>query len=176
MNLDLANVLKVIGPAASLIFAAWIFVGFLQTRYDAAVERYRDIIEKYRTSDLSGSRKANMVDQIVHYKRRCELMSRATGCGLVSAILLICTLIAGGLALTFPDLSIFKFLSAGTALIGMLLVIAGTVIVIVEGGIIYRQIHNELLDIPELAESIGQEAGAINDPKRDRHGTGRDRP
>lgn len=176
MDLDLANVLKVIGPAASLIFAAWIFVGFLQTRYDAAVERYRDIIEKYRTSDLSGSRKANMVDQIVHYKRRCELMSRATGCGLISAILLICTLISGGLALTFPDLSMFKFLSAGTALLGMLLVIAGTIIVILEGRIIYRQIHNELLDIPELAESIGQEAGAINDPKRDRHGTGRDRP
>lgn len=176
MNLDLANVLKVIGPAASLIFAAWIFVGFLQTRYDAAVERYRDIIEKYRTSDLSGSRKANMVDQIVHYKRRCELMSRATGCGLVSAILLICTLISGGLALTFPDLSLFKFLSAGTALLGMLLVIAGTIIVILEGRIIHRQIHNELLDVPELAESIGQEAGAINDPKRDRHGTGRDRP
>jgi hypothetical protein len=93
MNLDLANVLKVIGPAASLIFAAWIFVGFLQTRYDAAVERYRDIIETYRTSDLSGSRKSNMIDQIVHYKRHCELMSRATGCRLVSEILLIFTLL-----------------------------------------------------------------------------------
>ena len=176
MNLDLANVLKVIGPAASLIFAAWIFVGFLQTRYDAAVERYRDIIEKYRTSDLSGSRKANLVDQIVHYKRRCELMSKATGCGLVSAILLIFTLISGGLALTFPDVLILKFLSAGAALIGMLLVIAGTVIVILEGRIIYRQIQSELLDVPDLAESIGQKAGAINDPNRERHDTRRDRP
>jgi hypothetical protein len=50
MNLDLAKVLTTVGPAASIIFAAWIFVAFLQTRYDAAVERYRDLIEKFRTS------------------------------------------------------------------------------------------------------------------------------
>lgn len=175
MNLDLANVLKVIGPAASLIFAAWIFVGFLQTRYDAAVERYRDIIETYRTSDLSGSRKSNMIDQIVHYKRRCELMSRATGCGLVSAILLIFTLISGGIALSFPEVEFLKYLSAGSALLGLLLVIAGTIIVMFEGRIIYRQIHTELLDLPDLAESIGEEAGAVTDPKRHAHNTERGR-
>lgn len=65
MNLDLSKVLTTVGPAASIIFAAWIFVAFLQTRYDAAVERYRDLIEKFRTSDLSGSRKANMRDEII---------------------------------------------------------------------------------------------------------------
>jgi Ca2+/Na+ antiporter len=175
MDFDLANVLKVIGPAASLIFAAWIFVGFLQTRYDAAVERYRDIIEKYRTADLSGSRKANMTDQVVHYKRRCELMSRAIGCGLVSAILLIFTLIFGGLALTIQEVSIFKYISAGTATLGLLLVVVGTFIVIMEGRIIYRQMHSELLDIPDLAESIGQKPGSINDPQRHGQGTQRDR-
>jgi hypothetical protein len=39
--LELSDVLKAIGPAASIIFAAWIFMGFLQQRYDAAVSRYR---------------------------------------------------------------------------------------------------------------------------------------
>lgn len=166
MGLDLANVLKVIGPAASLIFAAWIFVGFLQTRYDAAVDRYGEMIEKYRGGEGSGARKANMADEIVHYKRRCILMSRAIGCGLVSAILLIFTLVCGGIALAFPALPGLKFISAGSAMLGMLLVIAGTVIVILEGRIIYRQIDSELLDVPDLAASSGQQAGAITDPRR----------
>ena len=166
MNLDLAKVLTTVGPAASIIFAAWIFVAFLQTRYDAAVERYRELTERFRTSELSGSRKANMRDEILHYKRRCELMNRATGCGLVSAILLISTMIFGGLAIVFQDVTILKLLSMATALFGLLLVIVGAGIVIMEGRIIRRQIYSELLDIPDLAHGIDQDAGAINDPQR----------
>ena len=171
MNFDLAKVLTTVGPAASIIFAAWIFVAFLQTRYDAAVERYRDLVEKFRTPDLSQSRKANMRDEILHYKRRCELMNKATGCGLVSAILLISTMIFGGLSIVFQDQSFLKLLSMGTAMVGLLLVIAGAVIVIMEGMIIRRQIHDELLDIPELAHGIDQDAGAVDDPDRRRQGS-----
>jgi hypothetical protein len=166
MNLDLAKLLTTVGPAASIIFAAWIFVAFLQTRYDAAVERYRDLIEKFRTSDLSGGRKANMRDEILNYKRRCELMNRATGCGLVSAMLLISTMIFGGLAIVFPDIALLRLLSMVAALLGLLLVIAGAAIVVLEGRIIRRQIHGELLDIPDLAHGIDQDAGAIDDPHR----------
>jgi hypothetical protein len=166
MDLDLTNILKVIGPAASIIFAAWIFMGFLQTRYDAAVDRYRELIDKYRTSELPGSRKANMRDQIICYKRRCELMGYANIIGLVSAIMLITTLIAGGLSLALPDIVLFKYVSAGLALLGFLLVIAATIIVIREGMITQRQIYSELLDVPDLAEGVGQEAGDISDPQR----------
>ncbi len=166
MNLDLAKVLTTVGPAASIIFAAWIFVGFLQTRYDAAIDRYRELIEKFRSADHSGSRTANMRDEILHYKRRCELMNRATGYGLVSAMLLISTMIFGGLSIVLPDLALLKILCMATALLGLLLVIAGAGIVIMEGRIIRRQIHDELLDIPELAHGIDQEAGIVDDPKR----------
>lgn len=166
MNLDLANILKVIGPAASIIFAAWIFMGFLQVRYDSATDRYRELIEKYRTAEVSKSRKANMKDQILHYKRRCELMGYANIIGLTSANLLTITLISGGLSLAFPDDNIFKYVSLCLALIGLLLVIVATIIVMREGLITNRQIYNELLDIPDLAEGVGQEAGNISDPNR----------
>lgn len=168
MNLDLANILKVIGPAASIIFAAWIFMGFLQVRYDSAIDRYRELIEKYRTSDLSGSRKANMKDQIFRYKQRCQLMGYANIIGLTSAILLILTLIAGGLSLALPDDIVFKYASLILAFIGLSLVIIATIIVMREGMITNRQIYNELLDIPDLAEGVGQEAGDISDPQRSR--------
>jgi hypothetical protein len=169
MTLDISNTLKVIGPAASIVFAAWIFMGFLQTRYDSAIDRYRDLIDRYRTSEPSGPRKANMRDQIVCYQRRCELMGQANILGLVSAILLIFTLIAGELALSLPDLTALKYMSAGSALLGFLLVIGATVIVIREGMITHRQIQSELLDVPDLAQSIGQEAGNIADPRRRNH-------
>ena len=85
------------------------------------------------------------------------------------------TFISGGIALSFPEVESLKFLSAGSALLGLLLVIAGTIIVMFEGRIIYRQIHTELLDLPDLAESIGEEAGAVTDPKRHAHNTERGR-
>jgi hypothetical protein len=48
MPFQLSDVLKAIGPTASIIFAAWIFLSFLQTRYDSAVERYRGLLASYR--------------------------------------------------------------------------------------------------------------------------------
>jgi hypothetical protein len=38
--MDLNEILKNIGPSAAIIFAAWIFMGFLQQRYDAAIDRF----------------------------------------------------------------------------------------------------------------------------------------
>src|SRR3978361_552843 len=87
MNFELSDVLKAIGPAASIIFAAWIFMGFLQQRYDAAIDRYREVVAQYRLPDMGDVRRANIRDEIARYKRRCELMTTATLVGLVAAIL-----------------------------------------------------------------------------------------
>ena len=46
VGIALPDILKVVGPSAAIIFAAWIFMGFLQQRYDAAVERYRSAIDE----------------------------------------------------------------------------------------------------------------------------------
>lgn len=166
MNFELSNVLKSIGPAASIIFAAWIFMGFLQQRYDTAVARYQEMIEAFRSGELSRERRSNIKDQILVYKRRCELMGRANLVGLVAAILLILTLVAGELDIVFPGLAPLKYVSAGCALLGFCLVIVATGFVIAEGMITRRQLDSELLDQEDLAHSIGQEAGAIGDRGR----------
>ncbi len=70
MNRDRAKVPTTAGPAASIHCAAWIFGAFLQTRYHAAVERYRELVERFRTSELSGSRKATMRDENWICRRR----------------------------------------------------------------------------------------------------------
>jgi len=163
MNVDVSNILKSIGPAASIIFAAWIFMGFLQQRYDAAIDRYREIVAQYRHPDIGRVRRANIRDEIYTYKRRCELMTTATMVGLIAAILLILTLVAGELDILFPTFVPLKYISAGSALLGFLLVIAAAVLVMVEAALTYRQIATEVLDVEDLADSTGQRSGAVTE-------------
>src|ERR1700712_1135091 len=73
MHFQLSDVLKAIGPNASIIFAAWIFVSFLQTRYDSAIDRQRALIEAYRGGDQSPERGKAAKRQIEVYARRCML-------------------------------------------------------------------------------------------------------
>jgi hypothetical protein len=157
----LSDVFKAIGPTASIIFAAWIFMGFLQQRYDAAVERYREMIGIYREIEQSKDRRANAKDQIMRYKRRCELMNYACLTGLVSAIMLLLTLIVGELDVILPGITFLKYISAGAAFLGLTLVIAAAALVIVESVISHRLLNEELLDVPELARATGQEPGAV---------------
>ena len=161
MEFTLPDLFKAIGPTASIIFAAWIFMGFLQSRYDAAVERYREMIGKFRDVDQTRDRRGNAKDQIMRYKRRCELMNYACVTGLISAIMLLLTLIAGALDVIAPGFAILKYISAGAALLGFTLVIAAAALVIVESVISFRQLSEELLDVPELAHATGQQPGSV---------------
>ena len=165
MTVDISSIFKALGPAASIIFAAWIFMGFLQTRYDSAVDRYRALIGQYRKGDISDGRRSNLTDEILVYKRRCELMNVASVVGIVSAIILILALIFGEFALVFPHQDVAKYLAAASALIGLVLVIVASTIVILESTIIHRQLRSELMDVPELARGTGHEPGSISDEK-----------
>src|SRR4051812_36080673 len=74
MDFDTKDLLEAIGPNATLIFAAWIFLSVLQTRYNAAYEQYRGLINTFRNGDAQGERRESLISQIVLYKRRCEQM------------------------------------------------------------------------------------------------------
>ena len=168
MQINVGDIFKAIGPGASIIFAAWIFVSFLQVRYDAAMERYLETIRQYRSKDASDARLHFLREEILTYRRRCALMNLASGIGLISAATLVLTLVIGELALIFPGLTLLAYVSATLALLGLLLIIVAALIVLMEGSIIHRQLEHELQDIPELArEGI---AGESDKPKRKRLG------
>src|SRR3982751_4395698 len=86
---ELGDVLKAIGPNAAIVFAAWIFMGFLQQRYDSAIDRYREAVGDFRSNDHESGRADNLKDQILTYRHRCKLMGQATIIGLFSSIPLI---------------------------------------------------------------------------------------
>jgi hypothetical protein len=159
MGFELKDFLESVGPSASLIFAAWIFLTFLQQRYTAAYDRYRVLIDEYRRHDDKGPRRQNVKEQILLYKRRCEQMRKATNLGVVAAMSLITTLIAAGLNV-IVDLSALKYLSAFCALLGLALVIAAASFVVVENSLIQKAIQDEPSDIPDLDDAA-------------RHGRGR---
>ena len=168
MQINVGDIFKAIGPGASTIFAAWIFVSFLQVRSDAAVERYLDMIQQFRSKDASDARLGFLKEQILTYRRRCALMNVASSIGLSSAVALVLTLIVGELALVFPEVRTFTWVSIVLAIAGFAMIITATVIVLIEGSVIHRQLEHELQDIPELA-SEGT-AGGSSRPKRKRLG------
>ena len=156
---QLSDVLKAIGPNASIVFAAWIFMGFLQQRYDAALGRYQQAVGDYRSEGHDAGRADNLKAQVLSYRRRCRLMSRASLIGLVAAILLISSLILGALDIIVPQSATLTVLGVATAIGGFVLVIVAAFIVIAEGRIVVRQIDDELRDVPNLADGAGGGSG-----------------
>src|SRR5436190_6979989 len=105
-------------PNATLIFAAWIFLSFLQQRYTAAYDRYRALVEQYRGNADSARRHGNVKGQVLLYKRRCEQMKLATNVGVVSAMLLITALITAALNVIFEDAAFLKYVVAVASILG----------------------------------------------------------
>lgn len=156
---QLTDVLKAIGPNASIIFAAWIFMGFLQQRYDGAITRYRDAVGDYRSAEHEGDRASNLKSQVLLYRRRCKLMAWATLVGLIAAILIISSLLFGALDAIAPKIPLIIISGTIAAIAGFALVIVAALIVIVEGLVVSRQIDDELRDVPDLANEAGQQIG-----------------
>jgi uncharacterized membrane protein len=148
--IQLGDVLKAIGPNASIVFAAWIFMGFLQQRYDSAIDRYREAVGDYRSNDHAEDRAGNLKDQILTYRMRCKLMGWATLIGLVAAILLIAALIFGALDVIVPKNTFITAAGTATSILGFVLVIVAACVVIAEGSIVRRQLDDELRDVPDL--------------------------
>ena len=158
--IQLDDVLKAIGPNASIVFAAWIFMGFLQQRYDSAIDRYRGAVGDYRDGDHGEARSDNLRDQVVAYRRRCRLMGLALLTGLFAAMLLIASLMFGALDVIVPGVPPIAWAGTASALGGFGLVIAAALIVVRESALVTRELDNELRDVPDLAESTGNRAGA----------------
>src|SRR3954471_7606792 len=132
MQFTMKDLLQAIGPSASLIFASWIFLSFLQTRYTAAYERYRQLIQE-RREQLHGDgeepgggdrRHAGSIrDQIELYRRRCEQMRLATNIGVAAAVLLIVTILCGGMQVVMPHAALLSYVGALGAFLGLALLV-----------------------------------------------------
>lgn len=153
LSFDLKNVLQAVGPTASLIFAAWLFLSYLQQRFTSAYERYRALISEFRQHKEKDQRYHSLLEQVVEYKHRCEHMRLATHIGLLAAIALIGSIVFAALNAIDQNIAAFKFLSAGLSLIGLLLVIWAAVLVIIENLRLQVAIDSDLSDVPELAKA-----------------------
>jgi hypothetical protein len=149
MDFELKDVLGAVGPTASLVFASWIFMTFLQARYTAAYERYRDMIEEYRQGNNTTRR--NLIgDQIKLYRKRVNQMRVATNLGLWGAIFLLLTLISGAIDAAMKGSELLKYVGLGGTVLGLALVIASATLVIIENTHIKEAMDAELQDVPEL--------------------------
>jgi hypothetical protein len=149
----LKEFLQVIGPTASLIFAAWIFLSFLQQRYMTAYQHYRELLAELRTHPKHDPRRDSLCHQILEYKRRCEQMRRATQIGVIAAICLISAIVFGALETIDPQLAPLKYLCAAAAIGGLLLVIWAAVFVLIENARLQIIIDSDMSDLPDLGSA-----------------------
>src|ERR1700709_2043726 len=145
--------LKALGPNAAIVFAAWIFMGFLQQRYDSAINRYREMISDYRVNDNEESRAGTLRAQISPYRTRCSIMQWATLMGLFAAIFLILSLLFSGIDVMMPKVALINDAGTATLMLGFAVVIIAAALVIAEGRIVNRQLEAELNDIPDVKQS-----------------------
>jgi hypothetical protein len=156
MDFSMKDFMQAIGPSASLIFASWIFLSFLQTRYTSAYDRYRSLVNERRQQLESSEPQGNdrhqqsIAGQIDLYRRRCESMRLATNIGVSAAMLLIVTIITSGLQVMLPQVGALKLIGAATAMLGLLLLIVAAVFVIIENVQIQHAMNDEASDLPEL--------------------------
>lgn len=151
-DFELKDLLQAIGPTASLIFAAWIFLSFLQTRYSDAYNRYRELIAELRKHGENDSRRRSLVDQVLEYKLRCEQMRKATQIGVISAIFLISAQILAALG-TMLQIEALKWITAVLALVGLILVIWAASHVLTENARIQLIIDSDISDMPDLVDA-----------------------
>lgn len=157
--LHLKDVLEAIGPTASLVFAAWIFLSYLQARYTGAAERYRELADNYRKG-ASGDRAQSVSRQVLLYRKRCNLMRIATNIGVVSAMLLIATLVLAAVEVMFPLHPAVAWTGSCLAVVGLLLVMAAATCVLFENRLMQRAMRDELSDLPGVESSAsGESAG-----------------
>ena len=148
---DVKSFLTAVGPTASLIFAAWIFLSFLQQRYGTAYNLYRELIAEYREPDKDARRRETLRFQILEYKHRCEQMRISTQLGVVGAILLIIAVMSGGID-TLADQTWLFMLCVVTGLLGLAVVIGAALLVLRENFRLQMIIDSEISEHPELFE------------------------
>lgn len=155
MDFQLKDVLGAIGPNASMIFASWIFMTFLEARYSNSYDRYRSLIDSYRDG-IDGARKDIIRAEIRIYRRRVDTMRQALNLGMYAAIMLISALIAGALDAVLGNPPVLKYVGTVLAIGGLLLVIWSATKVVHENTLIRQAIGGEVKDIPELADDSGE--------------------
>lgn len=146
MEFTAKDLLDAVGPPAALIFAAWIFMSFLQQRYLTSFDNYRALVASYRDGGLSDARMSSIKKQVGLYKTRCEIMKRATNIGLVAAIFLIFALIVAAFDVMFPQVPAWKYIISVCAVAGLSLVIVGALLVIQENSMLQEALDSEVAD------------------------------
>jgi hypothetical protein len=146
-DFDLARLLQTIGPTASLLFAAWIFLQYLNQRYIESVSRLRDLAENLRAGDPNERRLKSLRAQLEIYPHRCELMRKATNLGLLAAMLLTATLVMGALVTISPAFEVLSPVGVVCAVAGLVLVMVAAAMVMRENGLIARALDSETMDL-----------------------------
>lgn len=144
------DVLKAIGQPASLIFAAWIFLSYLQQRYSGAFNMYRSLVDAYRHGEPQDVRHTALRAQVQAYRTRCDWMRWATNLGIVSAICFMVALLSGLVEVLAPGHELTTWVGTTASATGLSLVIVAAALTFAENTLSARALDDEVQDIDAL--------------------------
>jgi hypothetical protein len=151
VQIDLLAILNAVGPSATLSFASWWFLSFLQGRYASSYDRYRALIDEFRQNrDATDPHHESTGAQVRLYRKRVEQMRLATTGGIIASMLLVVTTLTGALVAMIPQLSSLRYLGAATMVLGLVTLLVAASFVIRENTLIRHAMDSEISDLPEL--------------------------
>ncbi len=155
MELNLKDILNTAAPTATLVFAAWIFLGLVSSRLQSAIDRCQALADEYRRGHAQEERKRHICEQIRLYRERSRQLQKTMGLGMIAAIFLILTLMNATVSMIRPDLLFLAQISIGCSLGGMLLLMLAVAFMLSENAKLPKALESEVGDIPEV-EAIGE--------------------
>jgi hypothetical protein len=142
VEVDLKDVLNAAGPTATLLFASWIFLGYLNSRLSDSQKRFND----------HDARHKSIYDQIKQNRKRCDLLFLATNDALRGAYFMFATIATGIISIATqqpPWLCIFNLCCALSGLVFLVLSVGKA---LAENKLLHQSITSEVADVPEFAD------------------------
>ncbi|HTL11530.1 MAG TPA: DUF2721 domain-containing protein [Bdellovibrionota bacterium] len=142
MEFTFQNFLMTVGPTASLIFASWAFLIFVQMRSSSAYGDYRNLHHEHRTSGSESHRETGVRPVVLH-KRRCQQIGGAIQAGVLAALLFTVTLFCGALEVMVSGSQGLKYIGSISTLLGLVLLVGAAGLVVSESVLARRAIAGE---------------------------------
>jgi hypothetical protein len=145
---DLKDVLNTAAPTASLIFASWLFLQLVSSRYEATIVRYERAMEELR-GECPPPRRDTVLAVARLHGRRFHHMERAMSLGLLAATFLVSSLGMASFQL-MTGATWLNFTTMGALITGLVLLVVCALLTMAENGLGRRTLLLERADVPEL--------------------------
>ncbi|HSI83303.1 MAG: DUF2721 domain-containing protein [Candidatus Methylacidiphilales bacterium] len=130
-RLDAGKIASTATSPVNLIISAAIIISFLVQKYGAAIAEMRGVSGKFR-QEGGGKKTPNLNRQMELSTKRVGVLRIATQCLAFTIVLFILTVFTTAVSIVFPQIAVAKIMAAATMGLGLLLMLTGVALDMVD--------------------------------------------